>query len=123
MMRRLEGAIAWLLVVTGTLHSALTPIVHPPFDEDAMWFLGTGLAMTFAGVLNVLRLRYAAVAPGVRWAAIAANVAMAAYVVLMIPATGAAALRSGRSLGLMAAVFALTALSIVRRGSGSNTAE
>jgi hypothetical protein len=39
------------------VHCALTPLIYRPFSLSALWFFAAGLALVFAGMLNVLRLK------------------------------------------------------------------
>lgn len=73
-MRTLDRILAWALVVLGLVHCAVTPIVHARWSIDAIWFFSGGLAIVFAGMMNLLRIAYAAVAPATRLASLLANV-------------------------------------------------
>lgn len=75
-MKLVDRIFAWALVVMGLVHCALTHLVHPAWTIDTIWFLCGGLAMIFAGMLNILRIAYAGVAPATRIAALLANVLM-----------------------------------------------
>ena len=44
-------AIAFLL---GILHSTLTFVPYKGLNTNALWFLGTGLALLFYGALNLI---------------------------------------------------------------------
>jgi hypothetical protein len=46
-----------LLVALGVVHTALTPVFYGRFSHNAMWFAGSGLAMIFAGLLNIMLSR------------------------------------------------------------------
>jgi cytosine/uracil/thiamine/allantoin permease len=48
-------AIAFLL---GTLHSTLAFIPYKRLNANALWFLGTGLALLFYGALNLIHARH-----------------------------------------------------------------
>jgi hypothetical protein len=48
---------AIVLLVLGVVHCAVTPVNYRPFSLAAVWFFGAGLALIFAGMLNVLRLK------------------------------------------------------------------
>jgi hypothetical protein len=41
----------------GVIHTALTPVFHDEFAPDALRFAGTGLALVFLGLLNIMAER------------------------------------------------------------------
>jgi hypothetical protein len=51
----------WLCAIAvfalGIVHCALTPVIYHSFSLSALWFFASGLALVFAGMLNVLRLK------------------------------------------------------------------
>lgn len=46
-----------LIIALGALHCAFTAMDYDSFSLDAMWFLGTGVAIILAGFLNVAAIR------------------------------------------------------------------
>jgi hypothetical protein len=48
-----------LIIALGLLHIGFTPFNYRSFDMDAMWFLGTGMAIILAGFLNLVVIREA----------------------------------------------------------------
>lgn len=48
---------SWLIVALGCAHVVFTFHDYDEFSLDAMWFAGAGLALVFAGFLNVAHLR------------------------------------------------------------------
>lgn len=56
-MRILDWICAVIVTALGVVHCAFTPIAYRSFTLSAVWFFGTGLALIFAGMLNVLRLK------------------------------------------------------------------
>ncbi len=75
-MKLVDRIFAWALVALGLVHCALTPLARAAWTIDTIWFLCGGLAMVFAGMLNLLRVAYSGVAPATRLAALLANVLM-----------------------------------------------
>lgn len=51
---------AWLIVALGCAHALVTLHDYGEFSLRALWFFGSGLALVFAGFLNVAHLRAAA---------------------------------------------------------------
>jgi hypothetical protein len=50
---------SWLIVALGGAHVLFTLHDYDEFSLRAMWFFGSGLALVFAGFLNVAHLRAA----------------------------------------------------------------
>jgi len=53
----LDWLCAIVVFALGVVHCAVTPVTYRPFSLPAVWFFGAGLALIFAGMLNVLRLK------------------------------------------------------------------
>jgi|SRR5215213_4332020 len=49
--------IAGLIIALGTLHCVFTAFNYNSFSLNAMWFLGSGIAIILAGFLNVVVIR------------------------------------------------------------------
>ena len=79
-MKRSDQIVAWLIVILGAIHGAFTPKVYPAFNLAALWFLGAGLLMMLVGAMNLLRIRYRRIAPGLTAVCMATNVMLVAYV-------------------------------------------
>ena len=56
-MRAAYKICSWLIVALGCAHVIFTFRDYDQFSLDAMWFAGAGLALVFAGFLNVAHLR------------------------------------------------------------------
>ena len=52
-MKRLDTVCAWLIFGLGAVHIAMTP----GGVSGRLWFFGTGLALIFAGMINLLRIK------------------------------------------------------------------
>ena len=83
-------ALAILAGLLGVAHLALTPLVYANWTIDALWFVGTGMAMVVAAAANIIAAK--APGPGVNIALAAVNIAMsgffaAAWLVLPGPQT------------------------------------
>jgi hypothetical protein len=78
-MRILDQILAWLLLLFACLHGAITFAVFHEFTMDSAWFFSAAIAMALTGALNLLRIRYASAAPGVRLVSIAANFILLAF--------------------------------------------
>ena len=56
-MRAAYKICSWLIVALGCAHLVFTFHDYDEFSLGAMWFAGSGLALVFAGFLNVAHLR------------------------------------------------------------------
>ena len=55
-MKNFYRISAYLLLI-GVIHAALTPLFYDKFSPDALWFAGTGLALVFLSLLNIVAER------------------------------------------------------------------
>lgn len=46
----------WLLLVLGGVHTVLTPLFFHQLNEASLWFAGSGLALLFCALLNLVVL-------------------------------------------------------------------
>ena len=84
----IDRLCAGLLVLVGCVHNFLAaPRMYDAFTEDALWFTAGGVSLWFAGLINFVWLRNAASRRELWWAALSANLVMAAllgaFVMLM----------------------------------------
>ena len=56
MLNKIHQIIAYTAVVLGIIHSIIA-LRAEKFDLDVLWFFGSGLAIIFAGFLNLAFLR------------------------------------------------------------------
>ena len=111
MMRRIDWTFTVVLFAFGCLHNAVAFFVFDKITEEALFFVGAGLAMWFAVGLNIARLRHGAAHADLAWLSFAANGLLAA-----IPITGVIAIVSFPSLlgwSLVATCGGLFALSAI----------
>lgn len=73
----MRTALTMLAGLLGTAHLALTPLVYASWTIDALWFVGTGMAMVIAAAANVFAGKIPEV--GVRMSLAAINVAMSGF--------------------------------------------
>ena len=79
MTRTVHSIASYLLIALGAVHTALTPVFYTPLTPNAMWFAGAGLAMVFAGFLNVILSRGAGRDSLARWLVYIANLLVLAF--------------------------------------------
>ncbi|HXH69776.1 MAG TPA: hypothetical protein VNI60_05445, partial [Pyrinomonadaceae bacterium] len=60
MLTKLHLICSYLAVALGVVHILFTACVYDNFSLDAFWFAGSGMAIVFAGFLNLMFLRFAA---------------------------------------------------------------
>jgi O-antigen/teichoic acid export membrane protein len=82
-MRSLDTILAWVLIVLGVMQWVATPVLFETAEEPAFWFFGGGITLVIVGILNVLRIRYGSLAPGVKVASVGSNLALAGFWVAM----------------------------------------
>lgn len=114
-MERLDSANAWVLFGIGLLHCSVTFIIAESPTDTAFWFFSGGLALIYCAALNLLRVRYAAVAPGLRRVCAAVNMSLLGFIAAYLAAQGWRAFRNPGAGVLTASVLAATAFSLLRR--------
>lgn len=87
-VQTLASALAIIGVLLGAVHLALTPLAYVDWTIDALWFVGTGLAIVLAAAANLIGFQSSGV--GSRLIVAAINFAMgfffaAAWLVLPGP--------------------------------------
>ena len=109
MTRILHWIVSVLILLLGLIHSAMT-FTCMVFDQNALWFFGSGIAIVFASIFNFLALT--TYASGNRIAAISVNLIMAS---MFIMAAVKVLLEVQVYLGI--GLFALAALLTVKNKS------
>jgi len=116
-MERLDRLTGWLMFAVGVLHCSVTFIIAASPTETAFWFFSGGLALIYCAALNLLRVRYAAMAPGLRRVCAGVNVSMLVFIAAFLAAQGFRAFRNPAAVVLAASALAATAFSLFRRPS------
>ncbi len=80
-MKIFDAVVAWLVLVLGCIHCAFTHAAYPKFSLGLLWFVSAGMLMILLAAVNLLRIRYAAVAPGLRVICIISNLVLLAWAV------------------------------------------
>jgi len=57
MLKTAHTIVAYLIVALGIAHLGFTFIAYSRFSFGALWFIGSGLAIIFAGFLNIVLIR------------------------------------------------------------------
>ena len=107
-MRVLDIVMAVLLIGFGLVHF-IAGLFNGSMTEGTMWSLGAGLFMVLVGALNLLRVRYGAIAFGVRAVSAAANVVLLGFSIVLAGALGIA--HHMHSMAVVGVVLAATLLS------------
>jgi hypothetical protein len=103
---RLCAGALFVLAITDCL-------LVPKAYTGRIWFFGTGLALLFTAMLNVLRLRNGREVRGLKLFCITANVAMFVFTISLIASIGRARTLQHPQIPLVAALLlAETALSL-----------
>jgi len=111
-MRVFDRILGWFLVVLGCVHNFVAaPLTYNELSTQALWFVSAGLALWYAGFLNLLRAQ--AVSPG--WflcvVCLLTNISLLAFVVAYAVVKGNWA--SPGAIALIGTVAVLTAMSIL----------
>jgi hypothetical protein len=60
-VQTLALALASIGVLLGAVHLALTPLAYADWTIDALWFVGTGLAIVLAAAANLIEFQFSGV--------------------------------------------------------------
>lgn len=123
-MQILDRILAVLLIALGCVHNFIAaPMIYSELTVRALWFISAGLALWYAGFINLLRTR----SPGrddrlLGWLCVLTNLTMLLHALTY--ATVAAIWTDASAILLVAGVAVLTSTSIAqlvrsRRGRGS----
>ena len=74
MWKLIHKVTSGLIIALGVLHCVFTVLNYDSFTLDAMWFLGSGIALILAGFLNVAAIRVGGSDQVVRFLCLTANV-------------------------------------------------
>lgn len=58
MLRRVYQISTYLAVALGVVHLCFTPFAYSSFTHNTLWFFGAGMAIVYAGLLNLARLAH-----------------------------------------------------------------
>lgn len=54
-LQRSDAVASYGILTAGVVHTGLAPVFKPGGGEETLWFAGSGLALCFLGVINLLR--------------------------------------------------------------------
>jgi hypothetical protein len=115
-LKRVQEAVALLLILSGLGHAAATLLAYEQLDGPAMWFMSAGLMMIFLGFLNLAAAGAQGAVRRLSLLTVTADVAAALFVIPLY-----LAMRATAALGLMALVIAACWLELrTLRASGSS---
>ncbi len=58
MLKKLHSVCSYLIVALGVIHIFFTWFAYNEFSLEAFWFAGSGMAIVFAGFLNLMFLKF-----------------------------------------------------------------
>ena len=76
MLKTLYQIATGLLIALGVVHVWFTRYAYDGFSLDALWFIGSGMAIIFAGLLNIVMLRGAGKDRVVWWLVFGTNLVL-----------------------------------------------
>ena len=103
-MKLIDRIAAWLLLVLGTIHAAVTFRIFKTFDLNVAWFFSMAIGIWLTAALNLLRISYGGSASAVRWVAVIANLVLLA---LDVAIATTIPLRTNPQVTLLAVLLAL----------------
>lgn len=56
MKKKVDFGLSVVLLLLGSVHVVLTPMFYNQFNEDFLWFAGTGLSLVYLSFLNFSRI-------------------------------------------------------------------
>ena len=109
-MKVADLGVSWLIIFMGVLHATDAP---RKFNTDSLWFLSGSLSLFLAASINLLRSRYAAVAPWLRFFCVVMNLVLAGFAYALGKAEG----HITGPAGIVMILFLLAAILSLRRGA------
>lgn len=114
----LDAVSAWGLVLLGCVHNFVAaPMIYDQLSERMLWFVGAGLALWYAGGINLVR-RALPASRIVRIVCLLTNASLLAFVLTFGFLTGAAGRPDGM---LLIAIVAIATLFSARPGRGTSS--
>ena len=55
-MKTTDRICAWIVLLLGCVHCAVTFVLHKTFTVEAIWFVSGGLVLIFGALLNLVRI-------------------------------------------------------------------
>lgn len=111
-MRIVDQILGWCLVLLGCVHNFVAaPLTYNRLSTSALWFVSAGLALWYAGFINLLRAYAAEPTRLLRTVCILTNLSMLAFVLAYAAVRGNWA--APEALALIVTVAALTVFSAV----------
>lgn len=111
-MRIIDRVLGWFLVLLGCTHNFLAaPLTFEELSHPALWFLSAGLALWFAGFINLLRADSRDPSKMLLIFCLLTNISLLAFVLLYAFIEGNWA--APEAIALIGSVAALTVLSVV----------
>lgn len=82
-MKALDLLLSFAAIAIGVLHSFIVaPQVYDALTQNAFWFFGAGLAIIYAGLINILRALHGGRIALLRWSAFGVSVVMCVFIVV-----------------------------------------
>lgn len=115
-MHIVDRILGWFLVVLGCVHNFVAaPLTYDQISTPALWFVSAGLALWYAGFINLLRSYSAEPNRLLRTFCILTNLSLLALILTY--AVGRGNWAAPESLALIGTVATLTVFSVVGDGA------
>jgi hypothetical protein len=115
-MRFVDRICAGMLFLLAIVECLLVPQTY----TGRMWIFGTGLALLFAAMLNLLRIRNGYGIRGLKMFAIGANVMMLTFFIALMASIGRAKTLAHPQVVLVAFLLLLETMFSLRRNASSD---
>lgn len=110
-MKKLDIALGIFLIALGCVHNIIAaPLSYERLTTQALWFVGAGLSLWYAGFLNLLRTFTKPAEPLLLRFCAVTNVSLLAFVITFASARGTKPSLS--AIALLVSVSALTIISV-----------
>lgn len=116
MLKVLDALLGIVVILAGTAHILAATSGYDALTDEVILFLSLGLAIWLVGALNLLRVAYQRRAPGVRWTALFANIAMLSLLAGILAANETFAASSAWGFLPVAVVGGLSLFAVFRKG-------
>ncbi|MBI5086488.1 MAG: hypothetical protein HZB13_18070 [Acidobacteria bacterium] len=115
-MKKIDRGLAGLLVLLGCVHNFVAaPMIYHRLTTQALWFVSAGLALWYAGFINLLRVEADRSERLLRWLCVLTNVSLLLFVAAFATVRGNwSAPESWLLVGTVAALTGQSVASLLR---------
>lgn len=118
-MRKIDRGLAGLLVLLGCVHNFVAaPMTYHRLTTQALWFVSAGLALWYAGFINLMRVQADREERLLQWMCVATNASLLSFVLAFATVRGNwSAPESWLLVGTVAVLFCSSVVSLLNPDS------